>query len=489
MIAPQSRPQAATLLHTPCPNCDHPLRLDSQLHGHRIRCLACDSMLAVQSAAGGPGGEPGHVDVQLLAAPAACPLCHQRLQLTPDLHDRRIRCRPCQAVLRIRVRPAPLPVRAVGPLPDCDGIVSPRFPTAIAEHPKQTSRTTSRTSASAKKSGAIRIQPAYQRTAQPSLAKGRGFSLLVAAAVLVAVAGLSIGGTWLLSGSSGPPQARYLPRDCDLVVSLKWSELPPSGAASTRQKRPEKVAEELPGLMLVERCRLFLRNAGLRDEDVERVNAGRAADGSGMVVVYQLSRAVRAQVVADLHPFRSRRKSAGPMETIGGVPLYSLGPTVIAFPEPQVVINGETELVRQILGRWSHGIAEPLRAYLQAADLSATSVVISARGPAPVLKDGLQVPSHLADMVRGTTASFRYGDPICLTQTFHLGDSRTYTELQTSLQSSLSAVAQDPKTPQSLRQALTQMQVSPSRGQVQIELALPAAQLQGKSLEILNRLF
>ncbi|MCY2994520.1 MAG: hypothetical protein NTY19_42640, partial [Planctomycetota bacterium] len=360
--------------------------------------------------------------------------------------------------------------------------------TAIAEPPKQTSRTARRTSASAKKSGAIRVQPAYQRTAQPSLAKGRGFALSVVAAVLVAIA-LSVGGTWLLSGSSGPPQARYLPRDCDLVVSLKWSDLPPSGVASTRQKRPEKVPEELPGLMLVERCRLFLRNAGLRDEDVERVNAGRAADGSGMVVVYQLSRAVQAQVVADLHPFRSRRKSAGPLETIGGVPLYSLGPTVIAFPEPQVVINGETELVRQVLGRWSHGIAEPLRAYLQAADLSATSVVISARGPAPVLKDGLQVPSHLADMVRGTTASFRYGDQICLTRTFHLGDSRTGDELQTSLQSSLLAEAQDPKTPQSLRQVLTQTQVSASRGQVQIELTLPAAQLEGKSLEIVNRLF
>ncbi|MCY2987965.1 MAG: hypothetical protein NTY19_08905, partial [Planctomycetota bacterium] len=128
MIAPKSRPQAATVVHTPCPNCDHPLRLDSQLHGHRVRCLACDSVLAVRSAAGVTGGEPGHVDVQSLAARAACPHCHQRLQLTPDLHDRRIRCRTCQTVLRIRLRPAPLPVCAADPLADCDGTVSSRLP-------------------------------------------------------------------------------------------------------------------------------------------------------------------------------------------------------------------------------------------------------------------------------------------------------------------------------------------------------------------------
>ena len=154
-----------------------------------------------------------------------------------------------------------------------------------------------------------------------------------------------------------------------------------------------------------------------------------------------------------------------------------------------MIINGETELVRQVLGRWSHGIAEPLRAYLQAADLSATSVVIYARGPEPLLKDGLQVPSHLADVVRGTTASFRYGDQLCLTRTFHLGDSRTDDELQAALQSSLRAVAQDPKTPDSLRQALTQGKVSASRGQVQLELTLPAPQLQGNCLELFNRLF
>lgn len=361
--------------------------------------------------------------------------------------------------------------------------------TAVAEPPKKASRTASSISAPAKKSGIISAKPAYQRTAQASLADGRGSAMPLVAVAVLAVAVLSAGGVWLFSGSSGPPQSRYLPRDCDLVVSLKWSDLPTIAADPKRAKPPEQPPEKLPGLALVERSRLFIRNAGLHDGDVERVHAGRAADGSGLVLVYQLSRAVRAQVVADLHPFRSRRKSAGPTETIGGVPVYSLGPTVIAFPEPQVILNGETDLVREILQRWSHGIAAPIREYLQAADFSATSVVISARGSEPLLDEDLQVPSRLADAVRGATARFQYGDQLCLTRTLHLSDPRIADELCNALQNALSTLAKDPKTPPTVRQSLTEAQVSASQGQVQIELTLPATQVQGRLLEALNRLF
>jgi hypothetical protein len=299
--------------------------------------------------------------------------------------------------------------------------------------------------------------------------------------VVVAVAVvLGVGSLWLFSGSNGPAQTRYLPRDCEHIISLKWSDLSASSLVPARQ--------ELPGLALADRCRLFVRNAALRDVDIERVIAGQAADGSGTVVVYHLTRPVRGQLVADLKPFRARRKSDGPSEEVRGVPIYSLGPTVLAFPEPQVIVNGEAELVRQVLRRWSHGLAKPLSDYLQAADPSASTVVVAARAPQEHLQNDLRVPGRLVDAVRGTTVTLQYGETIRLTRTLHVEDAPLGDELRGALQTALARLVQDPKTPAPLRQALQQAQLSASPGQVQMQVALPAAMFRGTPPELLQRL-
>jgi hypothetical protein len=352
---------------------------------------------------------------------------------------------------------------------------------AVAEPLAKTSRTRPSTSTIPNGTRGICVQPTYRRSAQPTLARSRGAALPIAVAVLLSIGALSGWGFWLFSGPAGPPQARYLPRDCGQLVSVKWSDVPAAtaGAASS----------ELPGLKLVDRCRIFLRNAGLGDEDVERVSAGQAVDGSGTVIVYQLTRAVRAAVVMDLPPFRTRRKKAEPSEMLGDIPLYTIGPTVIAFPEPQVILNGETDLVRQILRRWSHQLTQPLREYLQTADLTATSVVISAGAPAPTWLEEFQVPGRLTDRVRGTTTSVRLGDQTSLTKTLHLAAGASGDELAAALQAALGSRAKASQTPEPLRQALGEAQVTAAPEQVRLECTLPSAQLQGKSLELLNRLF
>jgi hypothetical protein len=168
------------------------------------------------------------------------------------------------------------------------------------------------------------------------------------------------------------------------------------------------------------------------------------------------------------------------------VPIYSLGPTVLAFPEPQVIVNGEAELVRQVVRRWSHGVAQPLSDYLQAADLSAGTVVVAAGAPREFLQNDLRVPSRLVDAVRGTTVTLQYGETVRVNRTLHVEDARLRDEFCSELQTALQRLAQDPKTPEPVRQALQQAQVSASPGQVQMHVTLPAATLRGDPSELLR---
>ena len=136
------------------------------------------------------------------------------------------------------------------------------------------------------------------------------------------------------------------------------------------------------------------------------------------------------------------RKADGPTDTIRGTPVYSLGETVLAFPDPQVIVNGPTELVGKIL-RGSHGVGEPFSGLLNDADWNATCVLASAGLPPSLLATFLPEGSQFADDVVGTTASCHYGPTVKFTRTISFRNPARVAEFQAALQRALQEAARD----------------------------------------------
>lgn len=306
-------------------------------------------------------------------------------------------------------------------------------------------------------------------------------SVLVAAVVCALV-----GGAWcLFPGGPVHPEARYLPDGCNLFVSLRWPEVVQGGMAGSYK--------DMPGLIFAERCRVFLFNAGLGPEAVERVNGGRAADGSGTLAVYRLTRDVRPEEILDRPVFSSGKKSRYQKETIRGIPVYvfTAGATAIAFPERRVIVTGETELLRRTLSsRWGRS-GSPLGGLLAELNFSAASVVASVGSPKPFAAQRLQHSPQLPGRITGTTDAFFYGPTIRCVRTFHIDRQPAAAELQQALQNSISAASKDPKTSEAARALLAAVQVSSpgDKARVQMEVSLQRSQFSAKSLETLGRLF
>jgi hypothetical protein len=298
---------------------------------------------------------------------------------------------------------------------------------------------------------------------------------------LLAVAVLSVGGWWWSSSGSRDPRAKYLPQQCDLFVSLNWKDL--------QQTAATRVSKGLPGFMLVERARVFLANAGLKDRDVERVTAGRAADGSGLIVVYHLKLDIEPKRVVDRQKFREFLVPKGPRDVVRDVTVYSLGATALAFPEPQVIINGETELVRDVLRRPSAGISQPLERLLPTLDFSSTSVAAAADVAEPFRSAflGPNQPGTSTPVANTTScrygATIRYERTLCPDQTARAGVTAI------GLQQAIREMARDSRTPKAAETLLEAVQVTTGDGQVQLRLALQESALGPETLEFLRRLF
>jgi hypothetical protein len=303
---------------------------------------------------------------------------------------------------------------------------------------------------------------------------------LTTLAVLVAVGALAAGGWWLFAGGTVHPQARYLPDQCNVFLSLKWPDLVQSGFGPT--------ADEMCGLGLVERCSKFLENAGLQPADVERINAGQAADGSGLVLVYRLTRPVLPEEIMERPRFSQARFEQG---EVRGTPIYThvLTDRAIAFPEEQVIVNGEAALVQAALERRGRGYRGPASRLLESLDFSAMCVRLTVGVPPSLREAHLGQCAHLADSVHGTTDCFEYGPEIELVRVLHLDSGRAAGELQQGLQSSVAAAVQDPSAPGAVRQTLAAAKVSAAENTVLIRVTLDASQLSQYSRDSLSRLF
>jgi hypothetical protein len=300
-------------------------------------------------------------------------------------------------------------------------------------------------------------------------------------AVLLALFALAaLGGWWLFAAGPVHPEGRYLPARCEWFVSMRGEELAGSGLA--------RRSDDLPGLALAKRCRTFLKNAGLAPRDVERINAGRAADGSGLLLVYRLARPIRPDEVMEKPSFRGAKYEE---ERIRGFPVYTnrLADSAIAFVEERVIVNGDAPLVLRAVRRPRRGFGGPASELLDGLDFSATSAGVWRGVPRSLRSGPWQPPADLAESIVGTTDCFNYGEKVDLRRVLHVPDAPTASRLQQSLQSSLAQAAGDRTHPEAMRRMLASVRVSAAEGHVSVELTVDADRLSDDSLESLGRLF
>jgi hypothetical protein len=297
---------------------------------------------------------------------------------------------------------------------------------------------------------------------------------------LAVVGGLLAGGWWLFSGGPVHPEARYLPARCHRFVSIRWPELAQSGFAEGRAK--------IPGLTLRERCAVFLRNAGLGPEEIERINAGQAADEVDFLIVYRLTRPVDPDEIMERPSFRLAKYER---EEFRGLPMYRYGEadSAVAFPEESVILTGSTDLVRGALRRPRSGFRGPSSEMLETLDFSAMSVAVTDGVPRNLLDAHLDRDDPLARSIRGASDRFEYGATLHFVRELFVDGDTTPGRLQRSLENSLAQSADAPANSETVRQMLASVQVSAAEGKVQIHLDLEADQLSRDSLEALGRLF
>jgi hypothetical protein len=315
------------------------------------------------------------------------------------------------------------------------------------------------------------------------LSAALGFLLISAA--LLTIVGLGVGIWWLFSSGSPPhPQARYLPSDCGTFVSLNWQEVARSGF--------DPASKDLPDLKLTRRCNVFLKNAELRSDDIERINAGEAIDGSGTIVVYWLKRPVHAADILakpGLAMFKDSTKGSESSETIRGVPVYTYHDSALAFPEDRVIVNGEAVLVRKTLARRFKTFRDPLNQLMGTLDFSATTTGATNGVPSLLLSTHLSNCRELAVSIPGTTDCYQYGTTVCLVRQLYVGDAQATMAIQQCLQNSLAQTIRAPRVPTEVRSILKGVQLSASDGKIRLELAVPASQLSAQALDSLKSLF
>ena len=273
-------------------------------------------------------------------------------------------------------------------------------------------------------------------------------------AVVFLLAALAATGSWWFLRAQGHPQSQYLPRRSELFLSMNWPSL--------ARSRFFQAAKDAPGLRLVERVRVFAQNAGLGNRDIERVTAGGSADGANLVVVYRLTRPVPPEKIVDRSNFKALRKTDGPSETVRGTPVYYVGKSALAFPEPQVIVNGDLELVREVLRARSAGIAGPLEELLETADFSTTCLEMSVGVPVPLRDSFLQADADRADTVVATATNYTYGSLLKFRRTLQARDPAAVEELRTCAEQAIRKAAQDSRCGEKLRGLLSAVRVSKS---------------------------
>jgi hypothetical protein len=481
--------------------------------------------------------------VRLVSADEPCPRCLAPLRLVPALRERQIRCRGCKSLLAVSVRPwrlslvneenssdnvddavgadlgrianpssneddlsDGLPIRPTGkptaslsPIPTAPHAL-PDKPAVVAE-PTPESETVPEPEAAPAPNAIAEPKAVLAPEAAPDPPRKPSIGVPAAAATLfnphaideprrnpraagiglgaAALVALAAGAWWLFSGPRIHPEARYLPAACQRFVSIRWSLLAGTGI--------DPSASEAPGLIPIQRCRIFLKNAAIEPAEVERINVGVAADGEGTLLVYRLTRPVRAEAILESPPFRDPQKRSPPPKTVGGVVLYPLGRTALAFPDSRTIVNGETDLLKETLARRGT-FADPLNRLLGTLDFSAP-VVIASVGAGEPMQSLLQRSGVKSEAISGTTDCFQPGPTVPLLCVLHLRDRRSADSVAAALQRAMLETAEDPKTAQAVRRLLAGSRVWAADGKVQVQWTVQGDATGVQSLALLKPLF
>ncbi len=441
--------------------------------------------------------------VRLVSADEPCPHCLAPLRLVPALHERRIRCRDCKSLLAVSVRPWRLSLvngeNASDAGEDARRICDPSSKEAhlldglpIRPTDRPTEEPTPMVSplstgqpvlldepaAAPKPSAATAAATPFNRHAIDEPRRNpRVMGIGLAAAAFVA---LAAGAWWLCSGRPVHPEARYLPATCQRFVSIRWSLLGQAGI--------DPAASETADLIPIKRCRIFLENAAIEPAEVERINVGVAADGEGTVLVYRLTHPVRAESILERGPFRDPQKRRRAPEVVGGVALYPLGRTALAFPDSRTIVNGDTDLLEKILARGGAVLAAPLNRLLGTLDFSAP-VVIASIGVGEPMQSLLQKSGVKSDAISGATECLRPGPTVPLLCVLHLRNPRSADSVAAALKTALREVAQDPKTAEGVRRLLAGSRVWAADGKVRVQLTAEGDATAAQPLALLKPLF
>jgi hypothetical protein len=495
----------------PCPCCGHPFRLVPRLNGRRIRCKQCRATLQVgikpwrlsllrsaTAAAPWSGTSPTTVSEKPRSQPIAAPQ-----DKSPDGQaDAKSEAQQEAEYLQY-LRPEQKPAD-FQPAGDESDDLQPRLPDGEPQPRRSLTATASVSGASSADTAVAELEEveeaaqceaaplarnrpmptpedvAHHRWAHGSSTRGSLLQIAAGAGVAVSIAiVVAVSGWWLLSlFSRVPPQVQYLPNLPDPIVSLKWPDIVRCGYAAA--------PSHLPGLELVERCKVFIHSAGINNDDLQRVNSARS-DGSGATaVVYYLNRAVRPEDVANQPPFRLLKPEK---ETVRGADFYAFERTGIGFPEEKIIVNGDCELVRTLLETRRRKLQPTLDSVLKSLDFSATCTRITSGIPASLQQSHLKNHAEAAGGVRWTVDTYNYAAAARLDRVLICADDATARSVEGSLKASLDKAAAASESDEATRALIAAVHVDVSDGKVRVRLTANVNDLSAPALALLNQLF
>ncbi len=438
-----------------CPTCRRPLALGAGLVGRRIRCRGCGRVLAVHGGRAAHGQTLPRVVPAEAHRPTVCRDCGNRFHLPAGLAGRRIRCKVCAAefvVTTPRAKPSPSPVLAPAAVP---------------------------VAASRRAAG-----PSHEESTH-HCGRSESSGQLLSWLAWLGGAAIVIGGLFSLASllfSAGVlPQTRCLPEQCDWFASICW----PKAAGG-------QLAGAAPGAelrALVQRCSIFLRNADLQTADVDSIAAGRAADGSGTIVVYRLAHPIDCEKIMRCPAFREIGQSAENKETIGGAAVFLLPASAIAFPDSRTIISGEKGLVRQVLNRWRPALRGPLEPFVRRLDFSAAGATAALGAPKALRDAHLRRRGELASAVLGTTEEIRGEKELEISRTLRFDSPPSAEDFCKTLRRSLADASRASGAADNVREALSKLEINAAGNQVVLKLRLPGGIDAASLRETIDSLF
>lgn len=452
----------------PCPRCEIPLRLVPSLHGKHVRCNACQAIIAVSTqpwalSVLGPVGDQQGVSRN-------CPSCSRSLRLYPALDGKHVRCKECAAILAVSADPWTLTVVEGG---------------RRASVEEETALPVLKTTAEAQEAATTgnkkdAVAPAAGSSANPSRAT---YLVSIGGPALILL--LVVGGlAWLTFGRGATRPIDYLPRDAERIVFVDFPQL--------LLVRSEDVSvRRLPLLPAMETCELFLHNAAIRPQDVEEVVIGGRELGTlGTVVVYRLKTPIDRTKTMKRSAFRSRGAMHKREDWIGGVPVVSIGPVGIAFPDDRTIVTGERISLGEALeGQWWPAQRSPAFELAAKADAPAAATIAETGPGAAVMSDYLDPGEPALQQIKGATTQVSYKPAFRAERILELNAAANASAVADMLQKALAKAVEDEAVAEPTRKLLATLQIEADGDSVRVEWNLPPGEdLLGKPVAEATRL-